>query len=250
MKRSTYKVTRVCAVCNGTGEGRCLVKCHACNGSATRLFELYASDLEGATLITYQAPPLHPNDPSIRVAPRLLEGERRPFITAAEAHDAGMEMLAREEIVSYAVVGYDDFAKLTPGEVSVALWEQAELSRLRIEAFKSSERAPWEADEDMVALQAKCNEDQAKWDEYLAKEREMRKEYEGLDAWEDPDVVREDLIRIGMIKVDPYTGEEELTPKGLIRVQHALDDDKDSAWLRQMHAMVKKAIFLLEKAAQ
>lgn len=248
MKRSTYKVTRVCAVCNGTGEGRCLVKCHVCNGSATRLFELYASDLEGATLVTYQAPPLHPNDPSIRVAPRILEGERRPFITAAEAHDAGMEMLAREEILSYAVVGYDDFAKLTPGEVSVALWEQAELSRLRIAAFKSSEQSPWEADVDMVALQAKLGEDQNKWDEYLTQERAMRKEC--VDAWEDPVLVRNDLIRIGMIKVDPYTGEDELTPKGLVRVQHALDDDKESDWYRQMNAMVKKAIFLLEKGAQ
>lgn len=243
MIRSTYKVVRPCAVCNGSGNGRCRVKCHNCNGEGRRPFRLYASDLEGATLTTYVEPPIGPTDPSRRVAPRFVEGERRTFMLASEAHEAGAMMLAYGEIVSYNVSGWDDFSQLSEEDRIQAWTELQALDAAKVQAARESVEHVREAEGAAVTLAVELGTDWQAWDDFLT--REARKFNKSApEAWETARV--EDLIRIGMVTPDGTA----LTPKGIARLNDALDSGEGEAWTRQLERMEAKVTFLADKAAQ
>ncbi len=214
MDRTKFQVVRVCSYCKGTGEGYCLRRCHVCKGGGTALVTLYSHELEGAVLIAYPAPTLDPRDPSMRVAPRLVEGVRREYMTAAEAHEEGTRMLSEGEIVSYVVRGFDDFSKLAESDRMRAVEENGKLLEQRTAARIASDDCPWE----------------------------------------DEEFIRCDLRNWGEIERDPVTGEDRLTAKGMARVQGFIIDYKEGddacAWTGQLLAMAAKRIFLSDRAAQ
>lgn len=195
MKRATFKVTRPCGHCKGTGFGKCVYWCHACEGKAERTFQLYASDLETATLTTFVAPPIDASDPSMRVAPRGIIGQVRKFMTAAEAHAAAAEMMMHGEITGYTVTGWDEYASLSPENQALYHQEIDRLHEQKVSAYVSSETNPWQDEaEALVSLE-----------------------------------------RIGMVEKDPIQGTLRLTGKGQHRLNQALIDCEDITvgWVQQ-----------------
>lgn len=195
MKRATFKVTRPCGHCKGTGFGKCVYWCHACEGKAERTFQLYASDLETAILTTFVAPPLHESDPSMRVAPKVIIGEVRKVMTAADAHGLGAEMMALGEITGYTVTGWDEFAALSPENQVLYYEEIARLHEQKVQAYVSSETNPWEQEEEALVS----------------------------------------LERLKMVEKDSISGTLRLTDKGQWRLNQALIDCEDVTvgWVQQ-----------------
>lgn len=195
MKRAMFKVTRPCGHCKGTGFGKCVYWCHACQGKAERTFQLYASDLETATLTTFVAPPLHASDPSWRVAPKVIIGEVRKLLTAEEAHHIGAEMMMEGEITGYTVTGWDEYASLSPDNQALYLAEMDRLHEQKVSAYVSSENDPWEKEEEALVS----------------------------------------LERAGMVERDPLKGILRLTGRGQHKLNQALieADDLGRGWVQQ-----------------
>lgn len=212
--RYTYNTRRNCHNCNGSGKGRCLVTCHVCKGRGSEVFGLYASDLEGVTLVLYTSPEIPEHDKrSKRLAPKAIESERRPMMMGTDAHEIGSAMLARGEIVKYSVIGYDDFAKMDPQDRETAWTELRNLTARREEARKASEDCPWEEEEQCL----------------------------------------HDLRRMRMVEECPKTGALRLTQKGAAALNEVLLDakgDQDAPWINQCMGLAKRETFLEAKAAQ
>jgi len=212
--RYTYNTRRNCHNCNGSGAGRCLVVCHVCKGRGSETFGLYASDLEGVTLVLYTSPTFDESDKrSRRLAPKFIESERRPMMLGTDAHEVGAGMLARGEIVKYSVIGYDDFAKMSTDDRETAWAELRNLTARREDARKASEDCPWEEEEQALY----------------------------------------DLRRMRMVDECPKTGALRLTEKGAAALNAALLEEKgdqDAPWIAQCLAYAKRETFLEAKAAQ
>lgn len=214
MNRYTYKIRRNCHNCNGSGAGRCLATCHVCKGRGSECFGLYASDLEGVTLVLYVSPAIPEHDKrSKRLAPKVIESERRPMMMGEDAHKVGASMLARGEIVKYSVIGYDDFAKMDLRDRETAWAELCNLTAKREEARRASENCPWESEEQALF----------------------------------------DLRKLRMVDTCPKTGALRLTEKGAAALNAALLDSKgeqEAPWVSQCLGLAKRETFLEAKAAQ